>query len=246
MGRIYKKPPLIEALCEIKFAETEGDFTSWGDFYQKVKDIYSTKAEIPRGIEFQITANSGAINPAEYIKRFASNDNAQLIQATTDSLILNRLSPYLGYEKFKESFVEILKIYVETFLPKRVIQLSMHYVNQIIIPHEKFVAGEYFGLLPVIPEGVTNGIGGFVTQLGVAPQVDNHFLQVTLRNTYPPQETNVTFFLEIFDAFSINSEINENIILKVMDDAHTNIEHVFEKLIQEKSRELFQEVEEND
>jgi hypothetical protein len=53
-------------------------------------------------------------------------------------------------------------------------------------------------------------------------------------------------FLDIFDAFSINSEINENIILKVMDDAHTNIEHVFEKLIQEKSRELFQEVEEND
>jgi hypothetical protein len=30
-----------------------------------------------------------------------------------------------------------------------------------------------------------------------------------------------------------------------MDDAHANIEHVFEKLIQERLREVFQEVKEN-
>jgi len=53
------------------------------------------------------------------------------------------------------------------------------------------------------------------------------------------------FFLDIFDAFQINNEYNEFSILKAMDDAHTNIEHVFEKLIQERLREVFQEVKEN-
>ncbi len=245
MHRIYKKPPLIEALCEVKFAETEGDFTSWGDFYQKVKESYPIKTELPRGIEFQITQNAGSINQTDFVKRFITNDNAQLIQSTKDSLTLNRLIPYIGYDKFRGSFVEVLRVYADTFLPKRVVQLSMRYVNQIIIPHEKFSINEYFGLVPIIPEGVTEAIIGLLVQVQIAPQIADHILQVTLRSAPSTIEGNSAFFLDIFDAFSIDSEINENIILKAMDDAHDNIEHVFEKLIQEKMRELFQEVKEN-
>lgn len=241
MPRIYKKPPLIEALCEIKFVDTEGDFTSWGDFYQKIKESYPIKSELASGVEFQFTPNASSINPAEFIKRFTSKDNAQLIQTTRDFLILNRLSPYLGYEKFKSSFVEVLKTYAEIFLPKRITQLSMRYVNQIIIPQEVFSINEYFGLVPIIPEGVTDSISSIVVQVQIAPQIVNHFLQVTLRSTPSTIESNSVFFLDIFDAFSIDTEFNESNILKIIDEAHFNIEHVFEKLVQEKLREVFQE-----
>ena len=199
MRRIYNKPPLIEALCELKFAETEGDFTIWGDFYRKVKNFYPQKNELPRGIEFQFTPNEGSINPTEFVKRFISRDNAQLIQATRDSIILNRLSPYLGYENFKKSFTKVLKIYAEIFLPKRVTQLSMRYVNQIIIPHKKFSVNDYIGLVPMIPEGVTDAIGGMFVQVQIAPQIENHFLQVTLRSAPSTPESNSIFFLDIFD-----------------------------------------------
>ncbi len=245
MPRIYKKSPLIEALCEIKFMDAEGDFTSWGDFYQKVKESYPIKTELARGIEFQFTPNAGSINPSEFVKRFTSKDNAQLIQTTKDFLILNRLSPYLGYENFKKSFVAVLKSYNEIFLPKRVTQLSMRYVNQIIIPQEVFSINEYFGLVPVIPEGVTDAISSIVVQVQIAPQAANHSLQVTLRSIPSTIEGNSAFFLDIFDAISIDTEFNENNILKIMDEAHLNIEHVFEKLIQEKLREVFQEDKEN-
>lgn len=245
MHRIYKKPPLIEALCEVKFAETEGDFTSWGGFYQKVRKSYPQKSELPRGIEFQFTPNESSIKPTEFVKRFISKDNAQLIQVTRESLTLNRLSPYLGYVDFKKSFVKVLRIYAEIFLPKRVTQLSMRYVNQIIIPHNKFSVNEYFGLVPIIPEGVTDAISNIIVQVQIAPQIDNHLLQVTLRSAPSTVEGNSAFVLDIFDAFFINREINDNIILQVMDDAHANIEYVFEKLIQEKLRELFLEVKEN-
>jgi uncharacterized protein (TIGR04255 family) len=245
MRRIYKKPPLIEALCEIKFAETEGDFTTWGDFYRKIKDSYPTKSELPRGIEFQFTPNAGSINPSEFIKRFTSSDNAQLIQITKDSLIFNRLSPYLGYDKLKQSFSEVLKIYAETFSPKRLVQLSMRFVNQIVIPYEKFSINDYLGLTPMIPEGMTDSLRGLFVQVQIAPQIKNHILQTTLRSAPTMPEGNSVFFLDIFDAFVENSEFNENSILNAMDDAHTNIEHVFEKIIQEKLREVFQEEKEN-
>ena len=245
MPRIYNKPPLIEALCEIKFAETKGDFTSWGDFYREIKSFYPQKNELPRGIEFQFTPNEGSINPTEFVKRFISIDNAQLIQATKDFLILNRLSPYLGYEDFKKSFGKVLKIYAEIFSPKRSVQLSMRYVNQIIIPREKFSIEDYFGLVPMRLEDVTNAIGSMFVQVQIAPQLADHFLQVTLRSAPSTPESNSVFFLDIFDAFPINSEYKESSILKAMDDAHANIEHVFEKLVQERLREVFQEVKEN-
>ncbi len=178
-------------------------------------------------------------------KRFISIDNAQLIQATKDSLTLNRLSPYLGYEDFKKSFAKVLKIYAEILLPKRFVHLSMRYVNQIIIPHEKFSIEDYFGLVPMPLEGVTNAIGSMFVQVQIAPQIENHFLQVTLRSAPSTPESNSVFFLDVFDVFPINSEYNESGILKAMDDAHANIEHVFEKLVRERLREVFQEVKES-
>lgn len=246
MRRIYKRSPLIEALCEIKFADTEGDFTSWGGFYQQIKKTYPQKSELPRGIEFQFTPQEGSINPIEFVKRFTSNDNAQLIQATKDSLILNRLSPYLGYADFKKSFVDVLKIYTEIFSPKGITQLTMRYVNQIIISSSEFSLNDYFGLVPGIPDGVTDFISNVVVQLQIAPQIDNHFLQVTLRSAPSSVEGKSTFFLDIFDAFAFDINFNETDIIKTMDDAHTNIEHVFEKIIREKLREIFQEVKESE
>lgn len=247
MPRIYKKPPLIEALCEVKFAETSGDFASWDDFYQKIKEFYPTKTELPRGIEFQITPDADAnINPVEFIKRFISTDNSQLVQATQDSLTLNRLSPYLSYEHLKKAFNDVFKIYIETFSPKRFANLSMRYVNQIIVPHGNFLMNEYFGLLPTIPEGVTESLNSVFVQVQVVPQIDNHILQITLRSVPTNAEDKSIFFLDIFDIAQINSEIKEDGILKIMDDAHTNIEHVFEHIIQDKARQLFQEKKENE
>lgn len=245
MRRIYKKPPLIEALCEIKFAETEGDFTTWGDFYQKIKGSYPTKSKLPRGIEFQFTQNAGSINPSESIKRFTASDNAQLIQATTDTLTFNRLSPYLGYDEFKKSFVEALKVYSESFFPKRFLQLTMRFVNQIIIPHEEFSLNDYLGLIPVIPEGMTDALGGLFVQVQIKPQKETHILQTTLRSAPSMPEGNSVFFLDIFDAFPGNSEFDSDSILNVMDNAHENIEFIFEKIIQEKLRDVFQEEKEN-
>ena len=245
MRRIYKKPPLIEALCEIRFAGTEGDFTTWGNFYNKIKDFYPNKNEIPSGIEVQFTQSTGSINPSKSVKHFTSSDNAQLIQVTEDSLTFNRLSPYLGYDNLKKSFAEVLKIYTEIFCPKQFMQLSMRYVNQIVIPHSEFLLEDYLGLAIIFPEGMTKALGGLFIQFQVAPQVEKHLLQGTLRSAPSIPEGNSVFFLDVLDAFPGNSEFDENTILNIMDEAHANIEHIFEKIIQEKLRELFQEEREN-
>jgi uncharacterized protein (TIGR04255 family) len=246
MRRIYEKPPVIEAFCKVDFAETDGDFTTWGDFYRKIKDSYPVKTEIPSGIKFQFKPNSGAINQGEFVKRFIAEDNSQLVQASYDSFTFNRLSPYLGYQQFSKSFADALSIYVETFSPKRFVELSMRYINQIVIPHDRFVIEEYFvGLVPTIPENLTEAIGIIHVQVQIAPQIADHFLQVTLRGEPSTVEGKSIFFLDIVDMFQKEIETDESNILKIMNDAHENIDHVFESIIEEKLRELFGEKKEN-
>jgi len=101
------------------------------------------------------------------------------------------------------------------------------------------------GLIPTIPEGMTDALGGLFVQVQIMPQKENHFLQTTLRSEPSMPEGNSIFFLDIFDAFPSNSEFNADSIISIMDDAHENIEFVFEKIIQEKLREVFQEEKEN-
>ena len=245
MRRVYKKPPVIEALCQANFAEPTGDFTTWGEFYQKIKDSYPSKLETPGDIKFQITPDSGAIQ-SNSVKRFTAHDNAQAVQADYDFFILNRLSPYLGYEQFSNSFADVLRRYRETFAPKRFTGLTMRYVNQIIIPSAEFSLSDYLGLVPVIPEGAAKAIGGVLVQVQVAPQIDDHLLQITLQSNPSNTEGKAVFFLDIFDGWQGDGEANETGILKVMNDAHENIGHLFEKIIQDKLRKLFEQGEEND
>lgn len=46
MGRKYRNPPLIEALCEFQFVPTQPwDLTIPGFFYEKVKNDFPAKQQ---------------------------------------------------------------------------------------------------------------------------------------------------------------------------------------------------------
>jgi len=44
-GRKYRKPPVVEALCEIYFAGSNWDETVPGRFYDRVKDNFPVKRQ---------------------------------------------------------------------------------------------------------------------------------------------------------------------------------------------------------
>ena len=55
MSRIYRKPPLIEALCEFQFVEEEWDWTIPGLIYQELKDRFPQKRQA-QVVEFEVQA----------------------------------------------------------------------------------------------------------------------------------------------------------------------------------------------
>jgi len=248
----YKSSPIIEALVEVHFSQTKTDFTVWADFNNRLKKSYPIVEEllIPK-TELRIAqdrkSGEGKISQ-EKLLRFYQKDRTQLVQANKDFVSVNKLKPYSGYEKFRTDTEIVLKNYIDLTSPKLINQIGMRYINQIIISETSIELSDYFRFMPQIPDEVTEGvnINNVLLQIQFAPRNSQHQLMTALRSDVSSVEGQSVFFLDIYDMLSINNEVDINVILNSLNEAHKNIERVFEGFITDKARKLFGVVKNND
>ena len=91
--RRYRKPPVVEALCEIHFAESTWDETVPGAFYERVKKDFPGKrqqeireAQITLG-PAEATAGMRRLPPR---MQFVSDERHRMIQIAKDLLVVNQ------------------------------------------------------------------------------------------------------------------------------------------------------------
>lgn len=238
--REYKSSPIVEALSELYFSKTKSDFTVWGELNQKLKKSYPSVEEIliPK-TELKIAANgkNQEIISPEKLLRFSKKDGSQIVQANKDFVSVNQLKPYSGFKKFKADTKKVLSSYINVVSPQVIDRIGMRYINQINIAEDSIELSDYFKFMPQIPSEVTDGINDLLLQIRFKPKNSKHLVTTSLRSGADDNQT--VFFLDIYDILPINNEVNLNLILDTLDEAHENIERVFEGFITDKARELF-------
>src|SRR5690349_12984877 len=103
MGRLYQKPPLVEALCEFRFDSAQPwDWTIPGLIYAQIKDEFPMKRE-QRTLELAIETSPektqqlrGDIGRMQFLRK----DESALVQVGPDILAVNQLSPYPHWPRF--------------------------------------------------------------------------------------------------------------------------------------------------
>lgn len=245
----YDSSPIIEALIEVYFSQTKNDFSVWADFNNRIKEDYPAVEEsiIPKA-EIQVTQSGESqqrISP-EKLYRFVQSDKSKLVQANKDFVSIHQLKPYNGYENFKKESEKIIKNYIDITTPKSVKRIGMRYINQIIIPETNVELSRYFRYIPQIPEEVTEGINNVLLEIQFTPRNSNHQVMTSLRSGISSMENQVVFLMDIYDILQLNNEVNTGDILESLDEAHNNIERVFEGFITNEARELFEVVKKND
>ncbi|MEP7037612.1 MAG: TIGR04255 family protein [Acidobacteriota bacterium] len=246
--REYEEPSVIEALIEVYFSQTMNDFSVWSDFNNRIKKKYPTVEEsiIPKA-EIQVNQSGEShqrISP-EKLYRFYQKDKSKLVQANKDFISVHQLKPYSGYENFRAEAEKIINDYVSVTEPKMVNRIGMRYINQVMIPETNVELSRYFKFMPQIPEEVTDGINDVLLQIQFVPRNSNHQIMTSLRSGNSSLENQVVFFLDIYDIIQLNNEIEIADILKSLDEAHNNIERVFEGFITDEARKLFGVVKKN-
>jgi uncharacterized protein (TIGR04255 family) len=157
MAKVYKFPPISEAVCEFRFEPSQTwDSTFFGLIYDQLKrDFPKKKQEV--GVKVEVGQQPGLLQQVVSAPRmkFLSDDERSLVQLANDVMSISKLKPYDKWENFKEIILRSLAAYEEVNKPKGIRRIGIRYVNRIEIPQEKEVKIEdYLLAVPVLPEQI--------------------------------------------------------------------------------------------
>jgi uncharacterized protein (TIGR04255 family) len=243
--RSYRKPPVVEALCEIYFADSTWDDTIPGAFYERVKDEFPRKqqreiqeAQITLG---QGTASAGVQRLPPWMQFLSENSNL-MIQVAENLLVVNQLPPYRHFEDWEQVVYKALDVYEEVALPQRVARIGLRYINRIEISGTKISMEDYFTIYPQLPQSLGNTHGPFLVRVEVPQAEQGHTVLITFGTPVPPQpmEGKQAFMLDLYDMASLDIPLDEIELKKEIQRAHNNVVMAFEDSITDQLRDLLE------
>ncbi len=243
--RRYRKPPVIESLCEIYFSDSSWDDTVPGAFYERIKTDYPKKQQ-KRIQEAQITMGpeqaAASVRQLPPWMQFISDEKHRMVQIAQDLLVVNQLHPYPHFEEWEPEIYRALRIYQEIADPKRMARLGLRYINRVVVPEEQVRMEEYFTVYPNLPGDLSDAHGSFLVRVEV-PQADQGHTVLITFGTAPldPNERGQAFLLDLYDTVDLDAPVQETTLKEQVGQAHENIVMVFENSITDRLRDLFEE-----
>ena len=148
MSRVYRHPPLVEALCEFQFAEGDWDWTVPGLMYQEIKDDIPHKAPDASG-RVRSADRRQAVEPAGERRRrtdaiLPALTRAPLCKSARTSWPSITCSLILIGTASNRLFWITLHFYRRVANPSGFKRLGLRYINRIDIPSTKLELQEYF------------------------------------------------------------------------------------------------------
>jgi uncharacterized protein (TIGR04255 family) len=169
----YQKPPLVEALCEVRFvsADDKWDWAIPGMLYEKIKDRFPKRRE-RHALDISIPINIPIpLGPATHsIERlqFVSADENTIVQIGPELLAVNSLRPHLGWPDLRDTLLQVLAAYRSIAAPAGVAMAAVRYINRVELPlRQGFALERYFAVLPALPEGVQQTVSTFLVHTEV-------------------------------------------------------------------------------
>jgi uncharacterized protein (TIGR04255 family) len=163
--------PIKEALIDIRAVAT----TSYEDIglahqqfaeqYPKVENIQ--KSEIGWKINPQEQTSSVEQQNKNVGYKFTSQDEKYIAQFRTDGFTFSRLEPYETWEAMRDEAKRLWQIYLEVAKPEAITRVAVRYINALRIPLPLNDFKEYLTAPPEVPEGLPQGVSGFLSRIGL-------------------------------------------------------------------------------
>jgi len=237
--RIYRNPPLIEALCELQFQPGQPwDWTIPGRIYERVQQEYPKRREMnvlevdlrAAGTEIEQEVKGGVARML-----FLRDDERGVIQVGHNVLAVNQLEPYSNWETFRKMIEQALGVYAEIAQPAQIRRIGLRYINRIKLPSVS-EAGQFVLFLPQVPEAVPHPPASWAIRVDIPYSVCEHLrLQSAVLIDVPAILLDIEFATEEpYNPF-------EHEWRAWLERAHSEIEQVFEATITPVARKAFEE-----
>ncbi len=242
MGKKYKNPPVVEALCEFQFiSDKEWDLTLPGLIYEKVKGNFpEKKQQIGIGVQFRPTEKGfeHKVGPAPPRIQFHKEDKTALIQVAPDLLVVNQLKPYPTWDKFKAMILKNFKTYKEITQLRGLKKIELKYIN-ILEFDKKIELKDYFQFYPFVPRNLPQLQDSFLDRVEFPDENGKERLILTLASVVPKKPDILSILLDLDYVMATPEYVSLDNVSEWLEKAHEKIEVAFEASITNRTRERF-------
>ena len=243
--RKYANPPVVEALCEVYFADGKWDETVPGRFFDALQPLGFAVAEPVERQEAHVLMGPG-VGPSAGVRtekrmRFRSADRTRVAQLEPGIVVVNQLRPYPTFEQWSPSVVEVAKVFATLVGAVGVMRIALRYINQIVLPGTKVDLEDWFLISPKLPPSWQDKAGSFVVR--AERRVDSELGIILTFGSAPsgkPDES--TFTLDLYATVDLPTPEGVAGIGPRLGQAHQCIEQAFESSIKDALRTRFDTV----
>lgn len=253
--RTYKNSPIQEAVCEFAFAPTdpaaEWDLAIPGKL-QLQKEFAEYSGTSRQQYIQTIAANQTkgqpdfALSNTLFRVHLPRPDGKALISVGANVLGVNVMKPYEGWEKYRPRIVNALKVYTAITGQSTVKRIGLRYINRLIVP----VAGasnasNYLSQVQTVVDAITpteNKVQGKLTAINTRHEFetsDGIKIFITHATIDPTTPKTSEYLLDIDAVCDSQALDGVDKITPVMDKLHDIQGGVFEALITDEARKLF-------
>lgn len=242
MSRHYGNPPIAEALCEFQFvSDKPWDWTIPGLIYPKICDRFPIKQQ-EQAFELTVAPQQQLVqkfSTALSKMQFMTNEKTSIVQVGPDLLGVNALKPYPGWPEFFKLISEQFATYTEVAEPKGFKRIGVRYINRIEFQSRGIETTDYFEYYPHLPQRIEQKHGPFTMRVVHPSDDDRDVLIINLANILPSE--NLAYVLDLDYSLVQSDKVTLDDGLRWVEQAHANIEDMFEACITNKLRTLFEE-----
>lgn len=245
MGRRYRNPPIVEALCEFRFDPgSPWDLAIPGLVYEKVRKSFGKRRLVkaleasisggPEGIEQQVRTTDRM--------QFLRDDEKALIQVGPHLLAVNHLKPYPTWQEFLPLIRQGFDAYLEVANPKGIERIGVRYINRIEFPSERIELEEYFEFRPFVGPNLPQDFGSFIVGIQVPYENSRDSLRLQIASAAVKIPDTVAVMLDLDYFLAQPGQVRSDNVFEWVEVAHSRVEEAFEACITDRLRQMFEEV----
>ena len=245
--RIYKNPPIEEALCEFHFVnDVEWDPMSVFFFHKEIADSYPETPTRLKSAETTPYTQGNQLRQTYFLDQksariqFSDVYKKNLVSIGQNVVSVHMLRPYQTWELFSARIEEILNKYDSTIPCKGIRRIGLRYINKIGIDHDGGVnLQQYFLAIPMLPPGISAGITGFFDRTELIYDDVPIKLTIVFADT-DFQINRATFLLDLDLTWEFGDHpIRVDQAMKKVEILRERERNIFEGMITNKLRKIF-------
>lgn len=244
MGRRYRNPPVVEALCEFRFdPDQPWDLAIPGLVYEKIRDGFP-KRRLARVVELNVTATPDGVGQQVMTTdrmQFLREDEKALVQVGRDLLAVNHLRPYPTWREFLPLIKQGLSAYLDAAHPKGLQRVGLRYINRIEIPGQSVDLEEYFQFRPFVGRDLPSNYSSFIVGIQIPYDDGRDSLRLQLANAAIEAPDVLAVMLDLDYFLAEPGQVTLDNVFGWIDTAHSHVEEVFEACLTDRLRQMFEE-----